>query len=270
MIESPRRWGIWPSLWALSLAILGVFLLAAGTADAKRIKIPVTEERSPEDSLAYQLEPFPYLIAPGDELHVDYGIILDREPIVADVVVRPDGAVSLPRVGTVLVAGRSTTEVDSILAVLYADVYVDPNIAVAVRRVAGNLVHVLGQVARPGSYPVSPNMTALQAVASAGGFKDDAAKGSVVVLRRTGENSLITRQINLDRAVHDNAASQDVFLRRYDIVYVDRNAIGNLNLFVDRFFAKMIPIPALYLQGWAAFNTDRVYPNTNRIIVDTP
>jgi hypothetical protein len=73
----------------------------------------------------------------------------------------------------------------------------------------------------------------------------------------------------MDRAVHDDA-SRDVFLRRYDIVYVDRNAIGNLNLFVDRFFTKMIPIPNLYLQGWAAFNTDRIWPNTQRVIIDTP
>lgn len=270
MTGSSSPWGNWLRRWALLLAGVGVALLVASGADAKRIKIPATQERSPEDSLAYQLEPFPYLIAPGDLLHVDYGIILDGEPIVADAVVRPDGAVSLPRIGDVLVAGKSTAEVDSVLALLYADVYVDPNIAVAVKLVAGNLVHVLGQVSRPGSYPVGPNMTALQAIASAGGFKDDAAKGSVVVLRRTGENSLVTRKLNMDRAVHDDAASQDVFLRRYDIVYVDRNAIGNLNLFVDRFFTKMIPIPSLYLQGWAAFNTDRVWPNTERLIIDTP
>jgi len=269
MTGLPRYWGNWLSRWALLLAGAGIFCAAPG-AEAKRIKIPVTAERSPEDSLAYQLEPFPYLIAPGDELQVDYGIILDGRPIVAEATVRPDGAVSLPRIGDVLVAGKSTAEVDSVLSILYADVYVDPNIAIGVKRVAGNLVHVLGQVSRPGSYPVSPNMTALQAIASAGGFKDDAAKGSVVVLRRTGESSLVTRTIDIDRAVHDNAATQDVFLRRYDIIYVDRNAIGNLNLFVDRFFTKMIPIPSLYLQGWAAFNTDRLYPNTERIIIDTP
>ena len=140
----------------------------------------------------------------------------------------------------------------------------------AVREVAGNLVHVLGQVERPGSYQVMPNMTALQAIAAAGGYLNDAAKGSVIVLRRTGETSLVTRTLDLHRAVHTGSASQDVFLRRYDIVYVERNMIGNVNLFVDRFFAKMIAIPSLYLTGWAAFNTDRVYPNTQRIIVDTP
>ncbi len=263
-------WGIWRLRWAPSLLAIAILALAAPAAQAKRLKIPASPERGPADSLVYQLEPFPYLIAPGDELHVDYGIILDNEPIVAEATVRPDGAVSLPRVGDVLVAGRSTAEIDSLLAVLYADIYVEPNITVGVKQVAGNLIHVLGQVQRPGSYPVAPNMTALQAIAAAGGYLSDAAKGSVIVMRRTGESSLVTRTLDLDRAVHTGSASQDVFLRRYDIVYVDRSMIGNVNLFVDRFFTKMIPIPSLYLTGWAAFNTDRVYPNTQRIIVDTP
>jgi polysaccharide export outer membrane protein len=257
------RGGLW-------LAVLGLLAVSAPPAESKRVRIPATPPRGAADSLAYRLEPFPYRIAPGDELHVDYGVILDNEEVVAEVTVRPDGAASLPRIGDVLVAGLSTAEVDSVLAILYADIFVEPNITVGVKKVAGNQVHILGQVQRPGSYPMVPNMTALQAVASAGGFAVDASKGSVVVLRRTGENSLITRKLDLDRAVQTGAATQDVFLRRYDIVYVERSTIGNINLFVDRFFAKMIPIPALYLAGWSAFNTDRLYPSTERIIIETP
>lgn len=255
---------------AAGLAGLAAVAALVSFAEAKRVRIPATEGPVVSDSLVYQLEPFPYRIAPGDQLHVDYGIILDNEFVVAEVVVRPDGAVSLPRIGDVLVAGMSTAEVDSVLAVLYDDIYVDPNISVAVKTVAGNLVHVLGQVNTPGSYPMMPNMTAMQAIASAGGFEDDASKGSVLVMRRTGPNSLTTRELDLHRAAQAGNPAQDLFLRRYDIVYVERSAIGNINLFVDRFFAKMIPIPALYLAGWGAFNTDRLYPSTERIIVDTP
>ena len=260
-------WAKAPTLWVVSLVLLG---LVVADGEAKRIKIPVSEITSPADSLSgYSLEPFPYKIAPGDKLFVDYGVILDGSPITADATVRPDGAITLPRVGDVLVAGLSTAEVDSVLHILYEDVYIDPDITVAVDEVAGNEVHVLGQVIRPGSYDVLPNMTALQAVASAGGFQDDASKGSVVVLRRTGPNTLITRKIDLWAAIKGGAAKEDVFLRRYDIVYVNRNAIGDINLFVDRFFAKMLPIPTLYLRGWQAFNVERVFPSTERVIIET-
>jgi protein involved in polysaccharide export with SLBB domain len=255
-------------LWVL-LPALAMLWLAHG-AEAKRLKIPVTAITSPADSLEYSLEPFPYRIAPGDQLLVDYGIILDGQPITADATVRPDGAVTLPRVGDVLVAGRSTTEVDSVLAQLYADVYINPDITVAVREVAGNQVHVLGQVRNPGSYEKTPNMSALQAIASAGGFQDDAAKGSVIVMRRTGPNSLITKKIDLHDAVQRGASAQDVYLRRYDIVYVNRNAIGDVNLFVDRFFRNMLPVVDMYIRGWQAFNMERVYPSTERLIIETP
>jgi polysaccharide export outer membrane protein len=247
-----------------------VVLVAAPAADAKRIKIPVSDITNPADSLSYSLEPFPYRIAPGDLLHVDYGIILDGSPISADATVRPDGAVTLPRVGDILVAGMSTGEVDSVLAGLYADVYINPDITTAIKEVAGNEVHVLGQVKFPGSYTKVPNMTALQAIASAGGFEDDASKGSVIVMRRTGPGSLITRKIDLHDAVQRGASSQDLFLRRYDIVYVNRNAIGDVNLFVDRFFNKMIPVFELYIRGWQAFNMERVFPSTERLIIETP
>jgi protein involved in polysaccharide export with SLBB domain len=112
-------------------------------------------------------------------------------------------------------------------------------------------------------------MTALQAIASAGGFQDDASKGSVVVMRRTGPSSLITRKIDLHDAVQRGASSQDVYLRRYDIVYVNRNAIGDVNLFVDRFFRKMVPVFDLYIRGWQAFNMERVFPSTERLIIET-
>lgn len=253
-------------VWAISLSF--IVLIGASTSEAKRIKIKKSEITSAEDSLSYYLEPFPYRIAPGDELMIDYGVILDGRSVTARAKVRPDGAVTLPRIGDVLVAGMSTTEVDSVLADLYADVYIDPNITTAVENVAGNKVHVLGQVRRAGSYEMMPNLTALQAVALAGGFKDDASKGSVVILRRTGENSLLTKKIDLDSAIKRGRASQDVYLRRYDIVYVNRNAIGDVNLFVDRFFTKMLPVASTYIRGWEVFNLDRVFPSTSRIIVE--
>jgi hypothetical protein len=63
-------------------------------------------------------------------------------------------------------------------------------------------------------------------------------------------------RVRVDRLLRKGG---DVPLSRYDIVYVPRTAIGNLNVFVDQFFAKMIPVETFTLIGWELFNLDRVF-----------
>jgi len=55
----------------------------------------------------------------------------------------------------------------------------------------------------------------------------------------------------------------DMPLSRFDIVYVPRSAIGNLDTFVDQFFNKIIPVETFSLVGWELFNLDRVFQQSN-------
>jgi polysaccharide export outer membrane protein len=246
-----------PLAWVLWLGAAAVLLLPP-PAHAKRAVIPV-EPLGPADSNFTALEPYPYRICPGDELTVDYGLVLDNRPVTATVIVRPDGAVSLPRVGDVRVAGRSTAELDSVLADLYADVYLNPSITVEVSRLAGNLVHVLGEVATPGSYPIVPNATAMQAIAQAGGFQKGASQGDVLVLRRTGANQVAVKKINMRQLLAGGKAAGDMIIRRNDIVYVNRSLIGDLKVFADYVLYPLTTAGEVYLRGWAIFNIDKVY-----------
>jgi polysaccharide export outer membrane protein len=232
--------------------------LLAVPAQAKRAAIPV-DPLAPGDSTFMVLEPYPYLIGPGDELRVDYGLVLDSRPITATVVVRPDGVVSLPRIGDVRAAGRSTAEMDSVLADLYADVYLNPSITVEVSRVAGNLVHVLGEVSTPGSYALMPNGSALGAIAQAGGFKPGASQGDVLVLRRMGMNKIALQRINMRQLLAGGKASGDMLLRRNDIVYVNRSVIGDIKLFSDYVLSPLLTAGQTYIHGWYMFHLDDVY-----------
>jgi polysaccharide export outer membrane protein len=243
---------------------VGLFLVAGvlilpQPSSAKRVKIPANSAAAP-DSLRYALEPYPYRIAPGDQLQVDYGLMLDRQSIVSDALVRPDGAVTLPHIGDVIMAGLSTQEADSILAERYADVYVNPSITVSVKSVAGNLVHVLGEVRNPGSYSMQPNATVLQMIAQAGGFQDDAQQGEVVVLRRNGPNDLVYRRLNMKDVFSNGIATADIMVRRYDIVFVNRSSIGNFRAFVEQAILPLTWVADAYLTGWTVFNVDRIYP----------
>jgi protein involved in polysaccharide export with SLBB domain len=97
-------------------------------------------------------------------------------------------------------AGLTTTELDSVLTGKYVEVYREPRVTIEVAKMAGNFVHVLGEVRLPGSYEVMPNATVLQAIARAGGATQDASLGSVILMRRTGPSSMVARQVHTNRA----------------------------------------------------------------------
>jgi protein involved in polysaccharide export with SLBB domain len=153
-----------------------------------------------------------------------------------------------------------------VLADLYADVYLNPSITVGVSKLAGNLVHVLGEVRAPGSYPIVPNATALQAIAQAGGFNGDASKGDVVVVRRTGLNKVAVKRINVRQLLGSGKAAGDLLLRRNDIVYVNRSMVGDLKHFADYVLYPLLSAGETYMRGWFVFHMEDIY-STGRVTV---
>ena len=263
-MTSTKRWN---RLFVL-LAGLSLLVLGADLAGAKTVKIPVDELPPPQptapESLAYYVDELPYRIAPGDQLTVDFGAVLDGRPIRTEgLIVRPDGMITLNPVGDVRAAGRTPVELDSVLTLQYVDVFREPNITVTVSRLAGNFVHVLGQVRLPGAYEVTPNATVLQAVTRAGGPAINAAMGSVILMRRTGPSSMIVRKVSLDRAIHLAQAGQDPYVRRFDIIYVPRTAIGDMNQFCEQFFGSVTKTAQAFIFGWETFHINRVFPVYN-------
>jgi protein involved in polysaccharide export with SLBB domain len=250
--------------------VLGVALatLGAGEASAATVRVPLGAPGPPQpaspESLAYYVDELPYRVAPGDVLNVDFGAVFDGRALRADnVLVRPDGMITLSPIGDIRAAGRTPGELDSLLTGLYVDVYREPNITVSVAKLAGNFVHVLGSVRNPGSFELTPNATVLQAVARAGGPANDAAMGSVLLMRRTGPSSLGVRKLKLSQALKKGIASQDPFVRRFDIVYVPRTTIGNVSQFATQFFGTVRTASEAYIFGWEAFHIDRVFPVEN-------
>ena len=246
--------------------LLGVTMLAltAGDAAAKKVKIPLSELRPPQpaspESLAYYVDELPYRVAPGDLLTVDFGAVLEGKPLRAEnLLVRPDGMITLNPIGDVRAAGRTPGELDSVLTEKYVDVFRAPNITVSVARMAGNFVHVLGSVRSPGSFELTPNATVLQAIARAGGAMPEASMGSVILMRRTGPSSLVVRKVQLNRALSQGLAAQDPYLRRFDIIYVPKTTIAGVNQFVSQFFGSFKTVSEAYIIGWEAFHIDRVF-----------
>jgi protein involved in polysaccharide export with SLBB domain len=256
-VSSRRGRGLW---LLLTLACASPALAAKPKPSYTTIPDSAFTHPTAADSVSYFLEPYPYRIGPGDQLFIDYGIFLEGHEIVANVLVRPDGMVNLPYVGEVRAGGQSTVELDSTLARLYSNVYVNARITTSLSQIAGNLVYVLGEVGRPGSYPIQPNTTILGAVAQAGGFTREAQSGDILVVRRAGPTTLGVKRINLKAFLQHRRGNPDILLRRQDVVFVNRTAIADINLFVEQVFKPIMTIGDAYAKAWTIVNIDRVFP----------
>jgi polysaccharide export outer membrane protein len=101
--------------------------------------------------------------------------------------VATDGTIDYPLAGRVMVAGLRTGEIQRLLVDRLKDKYLkDPQVVVTVKERNSQKISVLGQVSRPGQVPYYPNMTIVDAIASAGGFTGIAAKNSVNLRREAG------------------------------------------------------------------------------------
>jgi polysaccharide export outer membrane protein len=255
-------------LLLLGLALALGALLFVNPAEAKRIKVPVSDlprEPAAAESLAYSVDELPYRVAPGDLLNVDYGVVLDGRRQTSDnVLVRPDGMITVNPVGDVRAAGLTTAELDSVVQGKFMSVYREPHVTIAVAKLAGNFVHVLGEVNTPGSFEIMPNATVLQAIARAGGATEGASLGSVILMRRTGPTSLVARKVPVNQAMK-GIASADPYLRRFDIVYVPKSTIASIDKFVSQHIEKLLFLPQGYIYGWQAFHIDRVFPKSIQV-----
>ncbi len=224
---------------------------------------PAARAAAPDqgDSTAMDWSRVPeYRIVPGDVLNLNFGPRIDQaSDLVRTVKVRPDGRISVFPVGDVVAAGHTPRELEQALLALLAPDLKNPRVTVDVAELAGNEVHVLGQVNLPKSVPAAPFMTVLQAISQAGGFKDDAAKNSVVLFHRDGARTVRVMRLRLDRAVKSGDLAQDMPVGRFDIVYVPRNTIGNIDIFTRTLFAGPDLGVLTALQGWELFNLDRVF-----------
>jgi len=121
-----------------------------------------------------------YKIGPQDVLRID---VWKETEISRSVPVRPDGKISLPLLNDVQAAGLTAMELAKVITEGLKKFINSPQVTVTVTEINSRRVYVTGEVTRPGAYPLLPNMTALQALTSAGGFTQFSNTKKIYVLR---------------------------------------------------------------------------------------
>jgi polysaccharide export outer membrane protein len=160
--------------------------------------------------------PAGYVIGPEDVLSIVFWRDKDMS---ADVVVRPDGRISLPLLNDVEAAGRTPDELRSQLVKAASKFLEDPNATVVIKEIHSRKIFVTGQVGKPGTYPLSGEMNVLQAIAHVGGLLEYADSKNILVLRK--ENGQEQRfKFNYKDVVKGKNVEQNITLKPGDTLIV--------------------------------------------------
>jgi polysaccharide export outer membrane protein len=204
---------------------------------------PVVKQASPGSTAEAQVPSYPereYKIQVGDQLDIKffYNTELNEQ-----VIVRPDGRISLQLVHEVMAAGLTPAELTTFLTKKYATELEKPEITVIIRSFGAQRVYVDGEVNHPGIINLVGPMTVLQSISQAGGLKDTARIHEAIVIRRKADNKPFIMTVNLSKAIDGTDVSQDIALMPLDIVYMPKSPIANLNQWVDQYIRRNLPIP---------------------------
>jgi len=180
-----------------------------------------------------------YRIQIGDQLDIKF---FYNPELNEHVTVRPDGRISLQLVHEVMATGLTPSELTQLLTQKYAPELKKPEITVIVRSFGAYKIYVDGEVTKPGVFPLIGFTTVLQAISQAGGMKDTARTSEVVIIRRGAYNKPLAFQVNLRKVIDSTDMNQDIALQPSDIVYVPKSAIVNVNVWVDQYVRRNIPI----------------------------
>ena len=160
--------------------------------------------------------PAGYIIGVDDRLAIDFWRDKDLS---AEVVVRPDGRISLPLLNDVMAAGLTPDQLRGTLRQLASALIEDPTPTVVVKEIRSRHAFITGSVQKPGAYPLNAPMTVLQLIATAGGLNEFVAGKNIVVLRRDAGRD-VRLPFDYQAVMKGRNPAQNVELRPGDTVIV--------------------------------------------------
>ena len=185
------------------------------------------------------IDSLPYVLHAGDQLGIRFWDVPELDQ---DVLIRPDGMISLPYVDDVQAAGRTAMALDEALTKLYASELKYPVITVEVKQALANRVFVGGEVTQQGPIPLVGELTLVQAIQEAGGLRFTARRKQVLLIRTLPNGERVARSLDLRPILSGENPMLDPRLQAADIVFVPRTKINNVNLWVEQYLNRVIPV----------------------------
>ena len=178
---------------------------------------PAEEEIEQVKAVAAEQSQKDYIIASGDVLEITTW----KEPDLSrdEIVVRTDGKITFPLLNDVQAAGLPALELKKVFENELKDYVDNPVVTVVVRRAESQKFYVLGEVNNTGEFPLTKNLTVLQAVAMAGGFTEWASTKNIILMRKEDGKEKNYR-INYNDIIKAKDLSQNLELKADDTIIV--------------------------------------------------
>ncbi|NWF71897.1 MAG: polysaccharide biosynthesis/export family protein [Nitrospirae bacterium] len=163
-----------------------------------------------------------FVLGPEDVLEIS--VWRNQDLSRKEVVVRPDGKISMPLIGELVASGLDANQLANLISERLKEFKERPSVSVSVKEVNSYSIYVLGEVVKPGKYQLKSHATVLQAVAVAGGFSIYAAKNKMQVLRRLGKEDGKLKEIRIPARYDDLVSGEgeigNFILKTGDVVLV--------------------------------------------------
>ena len=177
-----------------------------------------------EEQINYKVDlvpPSDFLLGPEDVLIVT---VWKNQDLSREVVIRPDGMISMPLIGDVPAANLTANNLAKRISDRLTEYMASPIVSVQLKEVNSYFIYVLGEVSKPGKYPLKSYANVMQGISLAGGFAPFARKNKIKVLRVTTNGSNEKHQIEIpvqyDDILKGNATVGNFYLRSGDVIVV--------------------------------------------------
>ena len=165
----------------------------------------------------------PYILHPGDVLSINVAgypdLSFPQTKAGPGITIGLDGKIAYPFLGEVSTQGLTADQLANLLAERLKGVYVNSVVSVNVMRYGKERIYVLGEVNRPGSYELDKVRTLLDAIGAASGWRTDAAKTKVFIIRKD-QNGKPPLKVNLMSLLENGDTSTNYLLREGDVVFL--------------------------------------------------
>lgn len=199
--------------------MIGLLLVAVGARAQEGSNAtpatPTSSKPTPAVTPAAGANP-DYKIGPQDVLRIDVW----KEPEISrSVPVRPDGKISLPLLNDVQAAGLTSMQLAGVIRDGLTKYITSPQVTVIVTEINSRRVYCTGEVSKPGALPLLPNMTALQAISSCGGFTQFARIKGIYILR-SEHGQQVQHPFNYKDVIKGKKPEDNILLEPGDVIVV--------------------------------------------------
>lgn len=213
---------------ALQAAFLGIVFAASGALYAQNAasERPAPDQGSvsaanasgaADSGKAGSAHDDTFIIGNDDVLAIS---VWNEPNLTKSIPVRSDGKISMPLIGEIQATGRTPAQLEREITGKLKNYITAPQVAVIVEKINSKKFNILGEVMKPGSYPISQASTVVDAIALAGGFRDFAKKTGVYVLRKSADGRESKMSFNYKDFIKGKNPGQNIAIEPNDTIIV--------------------------------------------------